>query len=572
LKLTKAWQLSRYPYNEVAYRSIEMSRGSNSSSLPQGQDAMKRYERTIGSAKISKVAFAVFGTIGAAFPFAEYIISPTPEALVSGISLSMAISLAYIVFFSLQILPSFSSGEAYFVLRTLPISERDFSLVSMLSFLRAFDYIAITTSVVQIGAVALLTRSLLATVMMAIGAGVNVVFAAGLALWFSGIFYKNVTRGGRSRKATVGRALFLVTWGVAAMSIGFLFNFISYILPYFSGAILGTITQPAGLVISAIHPFSTSLVITNIVYPLLYESALPSRVVLLVPRYVPPILSYVATFSYFGVALLVAKRTLRSVTDITHGAEIVRATRQIVEDYSLKLRRPLSAYIVKDLKLAAKNPSMAFFYASPLFEVVILALVTAQFPVMRVEAMFVATIIGCFFAIMFCSTLLNTEGAALEYTLSLPIRGRVIIDAKALMASLAYMPAPFALLAIGLSKHVTSGSNLLIPFVEILAVVAACIAEIGFFVKPRRGVGAEGAQNSGAPTGQTEGFSIMAGSDVKRLMQALAISWIILLVPVAAYTVSFILTANHLLAIGTMAALAIMELGVVLTIVRRVVH
>ncbi len=213
MNLREAWRLSSYPYREVAYRSIENSRGASSGYGLYGQDLKKRFDRTIGSARTSKVAFAVLGTIGTFFPFLEYIVSPTPEALVSGISLSLAISLAYIVFYSLQILPAFSSGESYILLRSLPLSDQDFSVVSMFSFIRTFDYIALTTSIVQVGSVALLTRSPVATVMMIAGSVMNLIFAMAIALWFSGIFYRNVTRGGRSLTAKIGRALFLITWG-----------------------------------------------------------------------------------------------------------------------------------------------------------------------------------------------------------------------------------------------------------------------------------------------------------------------------------------------------------------------
>ena len=565
MKFTEAWRLSKYAYKEVAYRSIEMSRGASSGSLLPGQNPRKMFERVMGSVKISKSAFAVFGTIGAAFPFAEYFISPTPEALVSGISLSLAISLAYIVFFSLQILPSLSSGEPYVILRTLPLEKADFSLVSTLSFIRTFDYIAVTTSVVQVTAVALLTHSALATVMMAVGAATNVIFAMAIALWFSGVFYRNVTRGGRSRGARIWRALLLVSWGVATMSIGFMFNLVSFVLPFFSGAVLGTISQPGGLVLIGLHPFSISLAITNVVYPTLYNGS-AGAVVLFDPRFFSPLLSFLAAFGYVGLAIIVGRRTLRSVSNITLGsnAQIIRET---AKDYSLKLSRPLRAYVAKDLKLAAKNPSMAVFYAAPAFEVIMLYLITFQFPVMRASSMIVSTVIGCFFAIMFCSTLLNTEGAGLEYTFSLPIRPRIIVTAKSLLSSIAYLPAPFALLLIGLSKHVTSGYNLLIPFVEIIAVVAACVAEIAYFVKPTN----SSSLSSIKSRARAQGFSIMAGSDVKLLMKALAISCVILVTPLFAYSFSYLVSMSHASAIITMAAVACVELGIVLGIVQRLI-
>lgn len=569
MKLGEAWRISGYPYREVAYRSIENSRGSGSGYGLQGQDLKKRFDRTIGSAKTSKIAFAVLGTVGAFFPFLEYVVSPTPEALVSGISLSLAISLAYIVFYSLQILPSFASGESYLLLRSLPLSENDFSIVAMLSFVRTFDYIALTTSIVQIGSIAILTRSAVATVMMATGSAMNLIFAMAIALWFSGIFYRNVTRGGRSLMAKIGRTLFLITWGIAAMSIAFLFNFISYALPYFSSAILGTITQPIGLVLSVIHPFSVGLAITDVVYPALYASVpLPPKVVLLVPRFVPPLLSYLSTFGYFSLSFLVAQRTFRSVSKTTHGYGLSTTKRRVV-DFSLKLQKPLAAYVLKDLRLASKNPSLAFFYATPLFEVITLAVVTVQFPTMRATSMIIATVLGCFFTLMICSTLLNTEGAGMEYTLSLPMRGRTIINAKALIASLTYTPVPIALLFIGLSKHITSSLTLLIPFVEFVSVVAAAVFQIAYFVKPRP---VNDGSRSKVKMVQVEGFSIMAGSDVKRLLQSFAISSFILLLPVICYSVSYLITLNHELSIIVMTVVCCGELATILTLVRRAVR
>ncbi len=568
MKLREAWSLSRYPYREVAYRSIENSRGASSGYGLYGQDLKKRFDRTIGSARTSKVAFAVLGTIGAFFPFLEYVVAPTPEALVSGISLSLAISLAYIVFYSLQILPAFSSGESYVLLRSLPLSDQDFSIVSMFSFMRTFDYIALTTTIVQVGSVAILTRSVIATIMMVAGSGMNIVFAMAIALWFSGIFYRNVTKGGRSLAAKIGRGLFLVTWGIAAMSIAFLFNFISYALPYFTGAILGAITQPLGLILVVMHPFSTGMAITDVVYPhLLAQTRLSPRLTLLVPRYVPPILAYLSTFAYFGLSFVVGQRTFRAVARTTEGYGLTTMKRQVV-DFSMKLKKPLAAYVLKDLRLASKNPSLAFFYATPLFEVITLAVVTVQFPTMRATPMIIATVLGCFFTLMICSTLLNTEGAGLEYTLSLPLRGRTIINAKALIASLTYTPVPIALLLIGLSKQVTSPFTLVIPFVEAISVVSACIFQIAFFVKPRKVRDASGRK---VTLVQSEGFSIMAGSDVKRLMESFAISSSIVLTPIIVYSIAFLFSLNHELAIVVMTCACVAEFMIISTLVRRAV-
>ena len=307
--------------------------------------------------------------------------------------------------------------------------NRDFSIVATLSLIRTFDYIAASATFVQVLAVWLLTHSIGASLMMLAGALINIIFAVALALWFSGIFYKNVSRGGRSTRATVGRSLFLITWGVAVLSIGFIFNFISYLLPYLTSAILGIFTRPTGLFLLVLHPFSIGFAIANIVYPSLYAAIpLPARTVLLIPRFVPPLFAYVASFGYVGLAL-VGRRTISSVSKITRGFG-VKISRPIAKDFLLRLRSPLPAYIVKDLRLASMNPSLAFLYAAPLFEVITLAVITVQFSVMRATAMIVSTMVGCFFTTMICSTLLNTEGAGLEYVMSLPLGARTIIEAK----------------------------------------------------------------------------------------------------------------------------------------------
>jgi len=563
LKLREAWELSGAAYREVAYRSIQMSRGQGQGNRSSGeQDIEKRFKTSMGSAKTSKVAFAVLGTIGSAFPFIEDAVAPTPEALISGVSLSLAISLAYIVFYSLQILPSFSSGEPYAILMTLPIDERDFSIVATLSLIRTFDYIAACATIVQVVSIWLLTHSIIASLFMAAAAVINIIFAMALALWLSGIFYKNVSGGGRSKRATVGRSLFLIIWGVAALSIGFIFNFVSYLLPFLTSAILGMFARPTGLVLLLLHPFSMGFAIANIVYPSLYSSIpLPSRTVLLIPRFLPPLLAYMATLGYIALAFILGRRTISSVSKITRGYGI-KMSRPIAKDFLLKLRSPLPAYIVKDLRLASMNPSLAFLYAAPLFEVITLAVITVQFPVMRATAMIISTVVGCFFTTMICSTLLNTEGAGLEYAMSLPLVARTIIDAKALIATLTFVPVPLALLAIGLSKHASSNYILLIPFVELIAMGAACLGEIAFYVRPR----------GTSALRQSRSFSLMAGSDIGRLLESLALAFIILLIPIGIYSSTFTQTSGHALSLYLMLLTACAELLIVLGITRRVIR
>ncbi len=174
---------------------------------------------------------------------------------------------------------------------------------------------------------------------------------------------------------------------------------------------------------------------------------------------------------------------------------------------------------------------------------------------MRATAMIISTIVGCFFSTMICSTLLNTEGTGLEYSMSLPLSSKTIINAKAMIAALTFVPVPIALLAIALSKPVVSDYILIIPFVELVAVCAACVGEIGFFLRP--------SGNKGANR-QARGFSMMAGADIKRLIQSLGIAFAIILSPIVTYSITFVLTLDHPISIGAMTVIAITELLVAL--------
>ena len=82
--------------------------------------------------------------------------------------------------------------------------------------------------------------------------------------------------------------------------------------------------------------------------------------------------------------------------------------------------------------------------------------------------------------------LLNTEGAGLDYTLSLPLGPAVIIDAKSLVATVAYFPVPVAIAALLAIKGSTSGILALIPFIQVLAVAAATEGQLSFFIRGYR--------------------------------------------------------------------------------------
>jgi hypothetical protein len=557
-RLAEAWRLSRYPYAEISYRSTQQSTGASKVAAASTEYLTKYSGRIVRSAKVSKIAFAVFGTIGSALPFLDYAAYPGPESLVSAISLSLAISLAYVVFYSLQVLPMFSNAESFSLLSTLPIETPDFSLIAMFSFIRTFDYLAVCSSLMQIVLIWLITRSFVATALMAVGCAANMVFAVASALWFSRVFYRNANRGGRSKKASIARLLFIVTWGFTAMSIGFIFNFISYVLPLVNSALGGARVQPSGLVISLLHPFSISIVISKIAYPsfLVPNTFLRSS---LLPSELAPVFAYFATFCYVGLALIIASRTFHSVSRLAHG-DGVSIDRKTPNDLGLRVRSSFIAHALKDLRFASKNPATAFLYALPLFVILALALITTQFTVMHTSSIIASTVVGSSFTLLISTTLLSTDTSDREYTLSLPVKMREIIDAKTAIATTAFLPVPFSLLVIGLSKHLVSEYSILIPFIELLSMYAACSAEVTILA---------GVQVSDQGRKSTR-FGVMAGSDIGRLLKSLAISFAIVLLPMFAYAVEFVKTTNYPESILLMVLVSIAEVVIVRGIVHRV--
>jgi hypothetical protein len=184
----------------------------------------------------------------------------------------------------------------------------------------------------------------------------------------------------------------------------------------------------------------------------------------------------------------------------------------------------------------------------PLFVVVAISVVTVQFPILRTTAIIASTIVGASFSVLICSTLLNTEGGATEYSVSLPIRQRIVVEAKSIVATLTFIPVPLTMVAIALSKNVTSLYSVFIPFVELIAMGAACLAEIAFFTRRKRG-----------GTEHAKGYSLLAGSEMFRLFESTVISFVILLIPILIYSIVFLEGSSHLLAIELMSVAAVGE-------------
>jgi predicted permease len=556
LKFKEAWQLSKKPYTELTFRSLELTRGMQS--FGANTDPVKRVRSVLRGAKISKTVFSIFIGIGSVIPFFAFEANPTPYSLATAVILSLAITLAYSVVYSFQVLPSLSQAAPYSLLLTLPLEERDFSLISLLSFLRTFDYIAVSAVIVQVLCVGLLTGSILASLVMVATSLVNLAFGIALALWLSGVFYKNVTRGGRSKAASVARFIFLLTWGSVVLLFSLLFNFINYLVPYFSSLLAGNLNQSSGVLLAFLHPFSEAIVIASIAFATSTNGIFSTMKPLI----------YAASAGYVALAVVSARATLRSISTITHG-ESIKISHQATNNFSIKLRQPIFAYVMKDLRVASKNPQAAFLFALPLFETLIIAFTSRGLSLFGSTSVVAITSIGTFFTLFASSVLLTTEGVGLEYTMTLPLGSRVIIFAKSAVATIAFLPVPVVVLIL-----TTLGSSLqttaLIPFIEILAVSAATTAQLAFFITTQKRNFSQ-TNSSVRPEGafKPSGFSVMSGRDVARLGKALIVGAIVLYSPLVGFSVSSLLGNSDALSIVIMTAVAILEVVIVQFLLKR---
>jgi predicted permease len=563
MKVREAWRLSKTPYLEVAFRSAQLNRQGNQGGFSRTTPE-QRVKSIIRGTRISKITFTFFIGIGSAFPFAQYAIpsNHTSTILISAISLSLLISLGYLILYLFQILPSFTSTEPYSLLTTLPFESRDFSLVTFFSFVRTFDSQVICAIAIQVAAVAILTHSAAASLLMLVASGINVTFGIAIAIFLSRLFYLNMTRGGRSIAASVSRIIFLVTWGIAVMSFGFFFDFLPYLTSYIDHAVRSNLSSPTGAVFALVHPFSSALVITSTVYPTIYGTRANSEL---------QILSYFILVFYLGLGIFVGRRTIGVVSSVARG-QGVSIIRKTTTEFSIKPRAPLFAYILKDLRMATKSTATAFLFAFPIFEVIIVLFSFSSVSRFSAITIFSSMSIGLFFIMFMSSALLNTEASAIDLTTTLPLRPITIVNAKAVIVALMYLPVPLVMLILENHKIISSPVLVYVPFIEILAVASAGSAQIGLFIVGHRKVVTQLGNKTTikiVAVFQPSGFSLMGGRDVVRLATSLALGVGLLAVPVGSYVISYLLTTNHIMAIVAMLVSAVVELVVVELLVQR---
>ncbi len=539
MKLTEAWRLSSLPYREVVYRSLAQEKNrmwwgsfGRKSTNKDSADDVELSKKALRIAKFDKIIIALFNLVVAIIPFSSFFFGSTAFGLSSSVSLSLAITFGFMTLYAIQTLSSFVGAESSVLLSTLPISQNDFSLITLFSFVRSVDYLVVGSVLSQVVLVAYLTLSPLATVLMFVASLINSVFAVAVSLWLSRVFHKNYLRGGRSKRTTVFRGLFVLLWGCLLMGVGLLLSVPNYILPILDNTLQST-NALVGFVLSLIYPFSAGLLV----------SKLSGSIIPLFTTF-----GALVAMVFYGLgAWFSAKWSLGTVKLIAQGVG-VRIDRFRAIDFQIKTSDPLRGYIMKDLRVTSRNPATAFFFVLPIFETVIIVFLASNLAFLRVSTVLLATSMGAIFALLIPLALLNSEGKGLDYAKTLPITSQRMVSAKALITMLTFFPVPIALFCLALFKSPTSWFTVLIPFFMVISIVSASIFEILIFLR-------------------SAGKSRMAGviNDVEKIIVGL----LTVVVPEVVYVIVYLFSFNHALAALTMCGTALAELWIALFMLRR---
>lgn len=341
-------------------------------------------------------------------------------------------------------------------------------MVALFSFVRTMDYVVIAGVVASTLAVGFFSGSLSATFLELVGSGIDVIFAAAISLFMAKLFYRNIARGGRSRVGGILRMLFVLTWGMAIMSMGFFYNIVSSMTPIFEAAIVG----PSHLfltVLSTVYPFSVGVALELTVYGGTLENF---------------VISYLALLGYLGLAIAAGIWSINSAVRITT-AKPLSSTPRSVTDFFLSIRQPIVAHALKDFRIASRNLATASLFAAPVFEtvIIVLQLTLVTDTIIGAAPIIASSLIGGFFATLVTFGLLNAEATGFDYTNTLPIPQSIMIRSKALTATLSFAPVPVMLLLLGLTKPLANPDLALLPFVVLIAVAAASIVEIRIFME-----------------------------------------------------------------------------------------
>jgi predicted permease len=228
------------------------------------------------------------------------------------------------------------------------------------------------------------------------------------------------------------------------------------------------------------------------------------------------------------------------------GRYVSTGVRTTGRDARVVTRRPLLAYIVKDLRVASRNPSTGFLFALPIFETLAVIVPLASSHIVKMAVMLVASVVGGSFALFVAFLLASVEQARMDYGDVLPIGSATPTFAKTIVAVVSFLPTPVFLAAVSYGR-LTYVAGSLIPFLMTLAVFAGCVGEVTVL---RR-------------------FSRRSRVSIMTFGSGIGVGTALVLLPVVAYAMTYLSSKNHTVSLLACGLIASAELGLALLLARR---
>lgn len=528
MNLSEAWKTSRTTYVELVYRPI-----LRSGLTARRVGTRKSVSDAVTGATINKLIFALFTFGGAIFPFLVYRLRLEGVAVISltvAVALSVLLVFGYIVLYCVQVLPSFVSTGSFGPLSLLPLSRRETSLVSLMTLWRTLDSILIISLISEAAAVAYYTGSAPAVVLVTITSLSGTLLAVGTALWFTSIFQRRIegTPGAWGMRLVELRRLFraalFVLWGLGVMSVVFLFSLISFIAPPLDQLLASS--GPPGLVLSAIFPFSAGLLAS---YFSGHASAGPEIAIAGLGVLVVAVAAAYVSFR--------ASRTLGDLVNPVRARPVISGKRTGLS-YSFRTRGPLPGYILKDLRVASRSPATAFLFALPVFEVLAVVVPITSTHIIRMSEVLVGVQVGGGFALFTAFLLVAVEDLGIERRTALPLSEAIRTLSKVSISILTYIPVPLALTVILATRASTFNGAIAVPVVATASIFAACVVEVSVL----KFLGESGRGNA------------------VRFVLGIGSGEVVLLIPAFAYSLEFILSLRHELALAVLVGACSIEL------------
>jgi predicted permease len=526
--LAEAWRVSRISYTELVYRPLLRS-GYTSKDF----GSAKSVKSALRGATANKLIFSIFTMAGAAFPLLFYRFGLASMSLSVAVALSILLVFGYIVLYSIQILPSFVSSGSFAPLAQLPLSAKERSAVAVLTLWRALDYILVLSIATQLLTVALLTGSPLATALVLVSAVPGSILAVATALWLTSVFQRRLEGGRMAGVRGMFGPLLYVLWGLGVMSAVFLFSLVSFMAPPLN-ALLSSSTSPTGIAASLAFPFSAGLLVASVSGHVVIGG-----------------LSLVLASAGVGIAVSGSLAALLGVSRIIDGIVLPGKLGSVgpqMANYSFRVRGPLGAYVLKDLRVASRNPATGFLFALPIFELVFVVVQLTASHVVKMSALLVATQVGGGFALFVAFLLVTMEDLGVERRSALPLSEAIRTLSKVLISTVMYLPVPIALAAILFTRPSTFGGGTLIPLASLLSLFAACVVEVAVL----KSLGDRGS-------GTEVRFAVGIGSGE-----------LVMVIPAVVYAIGFLCSKSQLLSVEALLVSSAIELALAALILRRI--